>query len=240
MIDQLRAFRGKEYEVGDGVIVRQPTLGEIEEYGEQKYFNMIYLLCATPADRKVEIWDALHIYWEEMDEYTLFISSLSMFHPDDTKVVFPNLDFTQFTVMVDPEDVDIRNPLLRNKDGVIINRTTYEEITDYLRAVHLMTKNVDVGADNTTRKVMIELARSDQEAAAKKQYESAIVPFASYMAMQQPFQQIWDMPIGAFMSCMGRTLKVKEYDHVMQGIYSGCIDMKKLNKKDLNWLGKLK
>lgn len=237
MTDTLKAFRGAPYQISDGVVVHQPTLDQIAEYGEQKYFNLIYFLCATPADRKVELWDTLHIFWEEMDEYQLFVSSLGAFTQDDTKIILPDLDLASFSIYIAPDSGDI---ILRNKEGVTLDRKGYLDLTDYLRSVHLMTKNVDIGADNTTRKVMIDVSRSDQEAAARKQYESVIIPFASVMMMQQPLNQIFDLPIGAFMHGMGRALKVKDYDHMMQGIYSGCIDIKKINKKDLNWLGKLK
>ena len=61
MIESLRVFRGRDYVINDGIRIRQPNIGEIEEYGEKKYFSLIRGLTATPADRKVEIWDSLHV-----------------------------------------------------------------------------------------------------------------------------------------------------------------------------------
>lgn len=236
-VDQLKVFRGRDYKICDGITVRQPTLNEVEAYGEKQYFNLVYFLCSTPADRKVEIWDGLNIFWEEMDEFTLFASSLKLFKFYDLSIIMPGIDLSAFRAKLNVESGDI---ILEDNDGVIIDRQVYVALTDYLRSVHLMKKNVDVGADDSTRRVMIDLARSDHEAAARKPYESLIVPFAAYLAIHQPFASIWDIPIGAFLQSMGRGQKEKEYDHMMQGIYSGCIDLTKINKKDLNWLGKLK
>lgn len=74
MIDQLKLFRGEGFQINDKIVIRQPTLDEIVGYGEQKYFGLVRSICSTPADRKVEIWDKLHIFWEKMDEYDLFLS----------------------------------------------------------------------------------------------------------------------------------------------------------------------
>lgn len=74
MIDQLKLFRGEGFQINDKIAIRQPTLDEIVGYGEQKYFGLVRTICSTPADRKVEIWDKLHIFWEKMDEYDLFLS----------------------------------------------------------------------------------------------------------------------------------------------------------------------
>ena len=64
MIDQLKLFRGEGFQINDKIVIRQPTLDEIVGYGEQKYFGLVRSICSTPADRKVEIWDKLHIFWK--------------------------------------------------------------------------------------------------------------------------------------------------------------------------------
>ena len=71
MIDQLKLFRGEGYKINDKILIRQPTLEEIVDFGEQRYFGLVRTICSTPADRKVEIWDKLHVFWEKIDEYDL-------------------------------------------------------------------------------------------------------------------------------------------------------------------------
>ena len=69
MIDTLKAYRRRDYVLNSKITIRNPSLDEIEDYGEQRYFSLVKTVCATPADRKVDIWDSLHIYWDKMDEY---------------------------------------------------------------------------------------------------------------------------------------------------------------------------
>lgn len=53
MIDQLKLFRGEGYKINDKILIRQPTLEEIVDFGEQRYFGLVRTICSTPADRKV-------------------------------------------------------------------------------------------------------------------------------------------------------------------------------------------
>lgn len=230
----LSVFRGRDYRINDGIRIRQPTIGEIEEFGEQKYFSIVKLITSTPADRKVEIWDSLHVYWEEVGEYDLFVSMFGAFSNLDMSIILPELDFTTFRTLINPNTKELA---LMNEDGVKIDRAIFTLITNYIRSVHQLKKNLEKGYDNFTRDMMIEDDRYDYEKAANKPFKSIILPFASYLAIRQNFAALWDIPIGTFLYEMMREQKVKEYDNLMRGIYSGCVDIKKINKSDLNWIG---
>ena len=39
-IDSLRVFMGDDYAVNDKIIIHQPTIREIVDYGDQDYFAM--------------------------------------------------------------------------------------------------------------------------------------------------------------------------------------------------------
>lgn len=238
--DKLRMFRGKPYALNDVITIRQPTLGEICDYGERDYFSLVKTICATPADRKVEIWDAFHIYWEKMDEFDLFLSLFGVVQKTDAAILLPDLDVKSFQLVVSRKTSEV---VLRNKDGVIIDRAIHSLMTDYIRSVHRFKKNVDVGYDDTTRDIMIEDDREEQELAMKKPYASCLLPMISALTNCQEFKyrfdDVWTMPVGAFMDSVERIQKVKGSDYMMHGIYSGCVDIKKINKKDLNWMGEL-
>ena len=236
MIESLRVFRGRDYVINDGIRIRQPNIGEIEEYGEKKYFSLIRGLTATPADRKVEIWDSLHVYWDTVDEYELFASTFGIFQNEDMSILFPGLDFTSFSRVINPKT---REVALINKDGVCIDRAIYTLIVDYLRRVHQLKKNRETGYNDITKDCMIEDDRLDYQLAQNKPFMSAILPFASYLALGQRFSDIWEIPVGAFFFVLIRSQKVKNFENLMHGVYSGCVDIKKVNKEDLNWLGEV-
>ena len=46
----LSIYRGKDIEITDHIKIHQPTIGDIEEYGEKEYFSLISVFIATPFD----------------------------------------------------------------------------------------------------------------------------------------------------------------------------------------------
>ena len=240
MIDDLSVFRGKDFELNTNIVICQPTLDDICDYGEQRYFGLVRTLCATPADKKVEIWDALHIYWDEMDEFDLFISIYSSMRNEDLSIIFRDMDFSSFQPVLNPKTSEV---LLRNKDGVIIDRAIHALMTDYIRRMHHFKKNVDVGFNDYTKDVMIEDDRDEQMRLMNSKFTSFLLPMVSSLTnsaeFKYRFDDVWTLPIGAFMDAVERIHKLKSYNYMMYGIYSGCVDIKKINRKDLNWMGEL-
>lgn len=240
MTDELQVFRGKNYEINDRISIRQPTLDEICEYGEQKYFGMVRTLCATPADKKVEIWDTLHVYWDTIDEYDLFISLFEALQKEDLSILFGNLDYQSFHLTLHPK---INSVILRNREGAVIDRAIYTLMTDYIRKVHRFKKNVDVGYDDYTKDAMIEDDKDEREWLSRKPFSSFLQPAISALTncgdFKYRFDDVWTLPIGVFMDASERIQKLKGYEHMMHGIYSGNVDIKKINKRELDWMGVL-
>ena len=241
MIDQLKLFRGEGYKINDKILIRQPTLEEIVDFGEQRYFGLVRTICSTPADRKVEIWDKLHVFWEKIDEYDLFISLFQTLQKSEVSILFGDMDFTTFKLGTQTGLPDL---VLKNKDQVVIDRAIHKLMTDYLRQIHKLKKNVDTGFNDDTRKIMIEDDRDEMALQMQKSFQSLLLPLISSLTNCPEFKYRWDdvwtLPIGVFMDSVERVQKHKSYNFVMQGIYSGCVDMKKLDKKELHWMGDLK
>ena len=241
MIDQLKLFRGEGYKINDKILIRQPTLEEIVDFGEQRYFGLVRTICSTPADRKVEIWDKLHVFWEKIDEYDLFISLFQTLQKSEVSILFGDMDFTTFKLGTQTGLPDL---VLKNKDQVVIDRAIHKLMTDYLRQIHKLKKNVDTGFNDATRKIMIEDDRDEMALQMQKPFQSLLLPLISSLTNCPEFKYRWDdvwtLPIGVFMDSVERVQKHKSYNFVMQGIYSGWVDMKKLDKKELHWMGDLK
>lgn len=72
-IDELKIYRGKDIYITDKIIVTQPTLDQIEEFGERRYFNAVYNLTSVGADLKWQLWDYLKIDYTTIEDYDLFI-----------------------------------------------------------------------------------------------------------------------------------------------------------------------
>ena len=71
-IDDLIIYRGKDYKVNDKITIRQPTVGEITDYGEQNFFSMVHMLTNVGADLKWQL-DEVGIDYTKINDYEFFM-----------------------------------------------------------------------------------------------------------------------------------------------------------------------
>ena len=74
--DELSIYRGRDIQITNTIKITQPTLGQIEEFGEQKYFSAIHTLTSVGADLKWQLWD-LSIDYTKIEDFDLFIKLTS-------------------------------------------------------------------------------------------------------------------------------------------------------------------
>ena len=242
--DELKIYRGEDFVVSDHIVIHQPTLSEICDYGERNYYNMIYQLTSTPQSMKSQLWD-IGIDYTEITPYQLFYNFLYKIYPQEqTSILFGDLDLTNFQVMQRKDDKSIALCQYIDNDLVIIDEFTYNMIVDYLRAVHNIEKDERMPANESTKMILIEDDRDAIEINQRKEYHSQLKNLISSMINCEGFKynhsQVWDMKINAFMDSVKRITKIKNANLLLQSGYSGFgINLKDVDKKQLNWLGEL-
>jgi len=129
-------------------------------------------------------------------------------------------------------------------DQIVIDEFTYNMIMDYLRNVHNIPKDEKIPANKTTKMILIEDSREDFERNRTKEFRSQLLNLISSMVNCEGFKynhsQVWDMKINAFMDSVKRISKIKNTELLLQSGYSGFgINLKDIDKKQLDWLGEL-
>ena len=71
-IDELKIYRGSDIPITNKIIVTQPTLDQIIEFGEKKYFQTVHQLTGVGADFKWQLWDYFNIDYTQIDDFELF------------------------------------------------------------------------------------------------------------------------------------------------------------------------
>lgn len=71
-IDELKIYRGSDIPITDKIIVTQPTIGQIEEFGEKRYFQTVHCLTGVGADFKWQLWDYYDRDYTTVDDFELF------------------------------------------------------------------------------------------------------------------------------------------------------------------------
>lgn len=71
-IDELKIYRGSDIPITDKIIVTQPTIDQIIEFGEKRYFQTVHYLTGVGADFKWQLWDYFGIDYTTIDDFELF------------------------------------------------------------------------------------------------------------------------------------------------------------------------
>jgi hypothetical protein len=71
-VDDLKMYRGSDIRITDKITVIQPTLDQIIEFGESKYFQAVHCLTGVGADFKWQLWDYLKTDYTTIDDFELF------------------------------------------------------------------------------------------------------------------------------------------------------------------------
>lgn len=245
-IDQLKVYRGDNFIINDKIQILQPTLGQICDYGEKKYYEMIHMLCSVGADLKWQL-DDKGIDYTSIPDYELFYMLLARgFSVDDTRIIFGDiLDFSQMQLVENVEtDEIVMMQHCNDKEDIIIDRCTYSMIVKTLRMMHGLKRNNEIPGNEATRQILIQDAKEEYEENKNKPYKSILLPMISAVVNSEGFKRndvtVFDMKICAFTDSVKRISKIKKSDLLLQSGYSGFgIDLKKINNEELNWIGEL-
>jgi hypothetical protein len=238
LIDELLLLRGGDFLVDGKIIVHHAKLSEIADMGEREYYSVVSTLCATPSDYKAVLFDNFGVDWEEVDEYEFFLMLWGGLKTEEIKLLLPNIEVEKFEMVQKTDSKEIG--LYNLQADIFIGKSTYEELTKYIRSIHGLTKRVDKAGNETTKKYLLKKARREMKNPGEE-YKSILAPLVSGMVNSPEFKYnhntVWDLNIYQFMDSVKRIQKIKDVAGIMQGIYSGNVDSKKISKDKLNWLG---
>ena len=228
--DELKVYRGEDFVVSDHIIIHQPTLDEICNYGEQEYYSMICQLTATPQSLKVQLWD-MGIDYTKITAWDLFYNILYRLYPKEkTSIIFGNLDISKFQIQQKDDNSFFLYQIIECNDcmeEIIIYQFTYNIITDYLRQVHGIYKDEKLTGNESTKIILIEDEREEIERNKYKEYHSQLKNLISSMINSEGFKynhsDVWNMKINAFMDSVKRISKIKNADLLLQSGYSGFV-----------------
>lgn len=75
--DELKIYRGEDIQIAPKITITQPTIGQIADFGERRYFNAVHTLTAVGADLKWQLNDYMGIDYTQIEDYDLFVQFIS-------------------------------------------------------------------------------------------------------------------------------------------------------------------
>lgn len=238
-VDELQQLAGFGLKICDGLEIRQPTVGDIIKLGESQYFSMIHTLTAIPSDVKAQL-DDHGLDWEKVNDFELF-AMLSLSLPiEQTEVLFgSSLDFRKFRIV--PLEGERQFYLMNDETGVKIDEIRYKAITNYLCKLHGFKKVPQFAGNAATHKMLLEMAREDLAIQrSKKKEKSMLRPLVSTMINMPGFkynlEEVMHIGFAQFMDAVQRVQVIASTTALQQGVYSGMVDTKKINKDQFNFM----
>lgn len=254
--DELKMYFGEDYWVTDKICIKVPTIGDILQFGDVKFYSILNLFCANPTRLRLQLWNAGKD-WNKISDFDLFAQIITKnFTPKDTYLLFGDLNFSWFEYVHDPnKDCDILVNIPRDENGklkridyknaIIIDEFIYKRIIKYLCVLFNMTIKVEHGKNKATKEAMIwedEMnLRTEEQKKSKQEYsKSPLLPLISSMVNHPGFKyktnELKDIGIYQFMDSVKRLQVYENSTALLKGAYSGFVDMKQINKNELNWL----
>jgi hypothetical protein len=188
---------------------------------------------------KSQLFD-IGLDWNEVEDWQLFTMLAPTLSHDRTSILFGDLDFSHMKLYPHPR-IDDEVVLADKQSGIIIDRMIYTRIVDYLRKLHGLTTNVEKTKSKTVKKWLIEEDRNRIKNAQNKPFKSYLFPLISAVKVKQGYTRdyIRHMGLKELFDDVARLQIINNADHLLQAAYAGTIDMKKIDKKELNWMKEL-
>ena len=270
-VDDLKIYRGSDIRITDKIVVTQPTIDQIIDFGEKRYFSAIHTLTGVGADFKWQLWDYFGIDYTEIEDFELFkkmicgiLSSKKKIykelkeHPEQYEehinkmtdedwdelltnpisLVLKDIDFADFEEY--ESDKNQETILYDKEHDITIDRFVYSKIVDAVRKIHGFKRNNQLPANDITKMFLIDDARDEAMAAAKKEYKSILKPLISALAVktgQLGSDSIWNTKINMFFDAIKRINKIQDAELLLQGAYAGFASLKNVPKERLDWSG---
>ena len=237
-VDPLQLYMGYDYSINDKIVIKQPTMRDVTDMGEQEYFSMVHTITANPTSMKVQL-DSIGIDWNEIEDFDLFMMLAPNMNKEQTSILLGDLDLSALRPYRNHENGDI--VLANPESNIIIDKLIYQRIVDYIRKMHNIKAEVKHAKNKFTKKAMIEYDRQQMVANAAKEYKSYFVPVISTLQCKMGWTKdyILNMGIVEYFEIVARMQIINNADHLLSGVYAGTIDIKKINKKELNFMREL-
>ena len=222
--------------INENISIRIPTVREILEH-EDEYYGMISLLTAMPIDLMVQL-DDLGIDYTQINDYELFLLMFPMVQQSDTSMIFGDLDLSKFQMAMSSETNSV--VYVDPETNVVIDRKVQRQIATVLRRMHGLKKNTKKPANEDAKDYLLERARKklkrQKNKVSNSQLEPLIVSLVCTGEFKYNFEEVKELSIYQFNLSAKQIINFVEYKNRMFGVYTGNIDAKTLQTKDLTWI----
>lgn len=248
-MNELNMIFGEELHIA-GITVKHPKIKDIIEVGEDFYFSSINIFTLNPSDLMVEFYDS-GVDYRKLKPYDVFImlcgETLKKNESDGKIYVNKESEVSKkigwltniydFYLSANEDCVFLFSPSTKLK----IDFSVYTEIRNFLLSINFVNNKEKYNpGNNETVKFLVNEEKKKRKRNARKKKHSVLASQISSLSWSSGFriEEIKEMYVYQFFDGISRINKIKEYDNVCFGYYSGNIkasDFKRIIEKS-NWM----
>ena len=258
--DELKAYYGEDYWPTPKIKISQPTIQDLIDYGDSKFYSMVSTLCANPTSFRLQLWE-MGVDWNKISDFDLFKILIKNYTPDETKLLFGDLNLSWFEEMTEkqgessflvyvPRDeygnyVDISQ--FQWEEVIKIYEKDYIKIVEYLRYMFNIHPKVEKARGKATKMAIISEEKQKIADELKKRKDtdvqkSFLLPLISALVNHPGFKykknELREVGIVEFMDSVRRLQTYESSTALLKGIYSGMVDTSKIKNlnDEINWM----
>ncbi len=225
------------YDINDKIHVRIPTVGEVLD-NEEKYFEVVYSIIATPYDLMVQL-DDNGIDFTQINAFDLFCLLFGHLSEQDTSMVFGDLDLSKFKVAVNNQNGAV--VLRDDEDDIVIDRAIHGQICACLRKILNIPKTEKQPGNEEGRLYMLEKARKKarrkrKQKQSESQIEDLIIALVNSAEFPYDYTSVKDITIYQFYASLKQIIHRVKFDKTMIGVYAGTVSFKDLANDERSWI----
>lgn len=255
-IDRLQLYLGEPYVLNDKITIKQPTVGDIIRFGEQKAYSVVHIFIANTTMYRLVLWD-MGIDWNKISDFELFQFLCHTLNQEDTSFLFGDLDFSKLRryqkQIPQPEneaETEMKNDDEQKEESTIvlydpeqdveIDEETYNKIAWYVRNLFNIFPKVEKAKGKFTKQSIIDEDRMNYERHKNESYQSTLLPLISSCLNHPGFkytkQQLINVGIVEFMDSVQRLQVYESSTALLKGMYSGFISGKDIKPEQIDFM----
>lgn len=241
--DKLKLFFGEDYYV-HGIKISQPTIGDILDIGESKFYTAISPFINNSTSIRLMLFNLGVENWckvKDIEVYNL-LSQIPEQDYSPLHLIFHDVNFLDYKIVsYTDENSEEQFGLYNPESNILLSENEYMEIAEYIRTIMNIHPKVEKAKGRTTRDWM---RQEDQMNLSMKKLddnsESNLLPIISALTNHPGFkyklEELKQVKIYQFYDAVQR-LQIYEQTHaLMGGSYSGFCDTSKIDKEQFNFM----
>ena len=242
--DKLKMYFGEDYTI-NGITISIPTIGDILEIGEKRFFKSLSPFLSNSTSIRVLLYDVFKKDWNKTkDIEVFFILSNIVKDQEPLKLLFKNIKFDDFLI-VDAKknlsDSSTTTSLYSRSQDILIYEDEYMEIAEYIRTMMNVHPKVEKAKGKTTKQWILQEDRMKEKQNQDKDDDSILLPLISacvnHPGFKYKLEELKQVNICQFMDSVQRIQKYEQGTAALHGIYGGMVSAKDIPEDLINFMG---